>query len=108
MLTWTGPQLSGEAMEPVIGLCPQCGHAMKEGDETHYPGCPLITPHILYECGICDCYHPWEFCGDCRDDSNRFGSPEEYAEKLGVTPYDIEVRSMDERVQADLEGEWPG
>jgi hypothetical protein len=77
MLTWTGPQPKTPAVDP--------------------------ADLILFECGICDCYHPWEFAGDCRDDSNRFGSPEEYAAKMGVA--DVEVRSMDDRVQADLEGE---
>jgi hypothetical protein len=62
-------------------------------------------PIVMYECGICGCYHPWEFSGDCRDDENRFGSPEEYAEKLGINPIEVEVRGMDERVQADLDGE---
>jgi hypothetical protein len=59
------------------------------------------TTHTLYECGICDCYHPWSFDGDCRDDSNRYGSPEEYAEKMKVSPYEVEVRTMTERLAAD-------
>lgn len=25
-----------------------------------------------YRCGICDCYHPANWDGDCRDDSHRF------------------------------------
>ena len=61
-----------------------------------------MTKTIIYECGICSCYHPWDWDGDCREDENRFGDPEELAEKLGISPYDIEVRSMDERVAADL------
>jgi len=56
---------------------------------------------ILYECGICDCYHPWDFDGDCRDDSNRFGSPEEYAELEKIDPDSIEVRSMEDRIAED-------
>ena len=42
-----------------------------------------------------------EFAGDCRDDNNRYGAPEEYAARLGVTEWDIEVRSMEDRVEAD-------
>lgn len=61
---------------------------------------------IIYECGICDCYHPWEFDGDCRDDANRIElGPEEYVEKLGIDPDDIEIRSMQDRVDADIAGE---
>lgn len=57
---------------------------------------------ILYECGICGCYHPWDWSGDCRDDANRYGAPEDYAEKHGIEDSSsIEVRSMDERVEAD-------
>jgi len=26
----------------------------------------------FYQCGICSCYHPLEWDGDCRDDANRF------------------------------------
>lgn len=25
-----------------------------------------------YECGICGCWHPLDWDGDCRDDANRF------------------------------------
>lgn len=31
----------------------------------------------LEPCGSCICYHPVGFSGDCRDDSNRFASPED-------------------------------
>lgn len=58
--------------------------------------------YVIYECGICSCYHPWDFSGDCRDDSNRFGDPQEYAEKMGVSEFQVEVRMMDERVAADM------
>ena len=56
---------------------------------------------ILYECGICDCYHPWDWTGDCRDDANRYGSPEDYAAQHGVSVYYVEVRPMAERLKAD-------
>lgn len=59
------------------------------------------TKRVIYECGICDCYHRWGFAGDCRQDSERYGSPEEYAKAAHVSIYKIEVRSMDERVNAD-------
>lgn len=31
---------------------------------------------LFYNCGICDCYHPAEWNGDCRDDANRFAMDE--------------------------------
>ena len=55
----------------------------------------------LYECGICDHYHPWDFSGDCREDDNRFSSVEDYATKAGVDLWDIEIKTMGERVDAD-------
>lgn len=33
------------------------------------------------QCGCCTGYHLKTFNGDCRDDANRFGSPEEYVER---------------------------
>lgn len=29
-----------------------------------------------YHCGICECYHPAQWDGDCRDDNNRFALDE--------------------------------
>ena len=58
---------------------------------------------IIYECGICDMFHPWAWDGDCRDDANRF-FPDEYAIKLGIIEDALDVRSMDERVAMDLSG----
>jgi hypothetical protein len=55
----------------------------------------------IYECGICDHYHPWDFKGDCRDDSNRYGSPEEYAERMKYNPDLVEVLSMQDRINED-------
>ena len=57
--------------------------------------------HAIYECGICSCFHPWNWNGDCRNDANRYGSPEDYMERFHVSEKDIEVFSMDERVEAD-------
>jgi hypothetical protein len=60
--------------------------------------------NTIYECGICDCYHPWSWDGDCRDDVNRFGSPEEYAETKGITASDVTVKDWTARQIAD--GGW--
>ncbi len=57
--------------------------------------------HVLYECGICSSLHPWNWNGDCREDENRYGDEQDYAEKFNVAKFDIEVRSMDERLTAD-------
>ena len=61
--------------------------------------------YVIYECGICSCYHPWDWDGDCRDDANRYATPEDYMEAQGITEFqggklNLEVRSMDERVAA--------
>ena len=58
-------------------------------------------PNWIYECGGCGCYHPWEWQGDCRDDANRFGAPEDYEAKFPQHA-PVEVRSMDDRLVADL------
>lgn len=34
----------------------------------------LSAPPKFYQCGICGWYHPADFNGDCRDDSQRFTS----------------------------------
>lgn len=60
--------------------------------------------YIIYECGICSCYHPWHWSGDCREDYQRF-QPEEFAARIGVYPWDLEIRTMEERVKADAKGE---
>ena len=52
---------------------------------------------IYYECGICEALHPWEWSGDCREDAARYF--------LDTIKDDDEVRSMDERVEADARGE---
>lgn len=61
---------------------------------------PRPSP-IIYECDICSQYHPWEWEGDCRDDANRF-SPDEYAARLGVDEFDLDIRTFDGRIDADL------
>lgn len=63
----------------------------------------MSNVRILYECGICSCYHPWGFDGDCRDDNNRYGAPEDYEAKYSLGIGTCQVRSWEERVQADAE-----
>jgi len=41
----------------------------------------------FYDCGICECYHPAEWDGDCRDDENRF-HPGQLDDKYGVFGWD--------------------
>ena len=36
----------------------------------------------LSECGCCEQWHPKDFGGDCRDDANRFGTPEDFVDRL--------------------------
>jgi hypothetical protein len=47
--------------------------------------------HKLYACGQCGGYHPWTWYGDCREDANRYGGPEEYAEAKRISVYKVEV-----------------
>lgn len=60
-----------------------------------------MKKHIVYECGICSGIHPWDWNGDCREDANRFGGVDEYAERHGIAELDVEVRDWEERVIAD-------
>ncbi len=39
----------------------------------------------FYECGGCGAYHRADWNGDCREDENRFASPEQMAIRLGLT-----------------------
>lgn len=55
----------------------------------------MATGTIIYKCS-CGSYHPWNFDGDCRDDDNRYSSPEQYAEENDLDPDDIEVRAIDD------------
>ena len=36
-----------------------------------------MKPIKIQECGQCGCYHPQGYAGDCRDDSQRYASPED-------------------------------
>ena len=64
-----------------------------------------IKDTIIYECGICSCYHPWSWNGDCRDDVNRF-FPDEYAPFLGIDEFNLDIRDMTDRVEVDSRGEY--
>lgn len=35
----------------------------------------------LEECGSCGAYHRKDYWGDCRNDAQRFASPEDYLER---------------------------
>jgi hypothetical protein len=70
-------------------------------DDTNQPS----MPKKFYECGICDCLHPWDWNGDCRDDANRFASysgalPDP---RVPEVPKDAEILSWEDRQKADLE-----
>ena len=64
----------------------------------------MTGQRIIYECGICGAYHPWNWDGDCRDDAHRFAGPEEYAQIKHLSLMSIEIRSMEERIEADEAG----
>lgn len=64
---------------------------------------PVI--HIIYECGCCSHYHPWNWNGDCREDANRFADEYDYAERKGI-PHNlvlnlVEVRNLEEEENED-------
>ena len=54
-----------------------------------------MTKDQFYECGICECIHPWEWNGDCRDDENRL-----YYEDI---PDDATIFTWECRQEADKE-----
>lgn len=58
-------------------------------------------PHTLYRCGICECLHPWEWNGDCREDDYRYGDTQDYAEKHVVHERDIDVLGWGDRLEED-------
>lgn len=64
-----------------------------------------LEQHRLYECGICDSLHPWEWDGDCREDRNRYADEAEYCERNGldIPLHEIEVFSWEDRQAADKE-----
>jgi hypothetical protein len=46
----------------------------KPGDD--YLRLRVVERPELEECGSCGCYHPATFNGDCRDDANRYPTPD--------------------------------
>lgn len=62
---------------------------------------PIIAPHTLYECGICDSVHPWAFNSDCRDDTNRYADHKDYAERNNIPEDAVIIWPMDKRVDHD-------
>jgi hypothetical protein len=87
----------------------KCGNHLSqiavECGENDCEDCLSKRKPVLYECGSCGSYHPWEWNGDCRDDANRFSSPEEFLIRTGrATTHDsfsVEVRAMEERLAND-------
>ena len=53
---------------------------------------------VYYNCGICDHFHPWDWSGDCRDDTSRL-TYDDLDKKHGENGY--ELRSMKDRSAAD-------
>ena len=47
--------------------------------------------HCLADCGQCGGLHPYEFMGDCREDINRYGDANDYAQRNGVSVSEIEI-----------------
>ena len=52
----------------------------------------IVTPKF-YNCGICGCWHPAEWDGDCREDKNRFALDEIEA-KYGEEWEEVEMESL--------------
>ena len=51
---------------------------------------PANTVVLVVECGCCGCYHRTDFHGDCREDSERFASPEDAEERLGCSVEEVD------------------
>jgi hypothetical protein len=52
----------------------------------------------LIECGCCGYWHEDTFHGDCRDNSERYESPEDYARRNRITTKDIRVTELNGQV----------
>lgn len=59
--------------------------------------------HKLYECGICNNLHRWNWEGDCREDTERFGDEYDYAKRNGIDVELVDVWSWGARLEADVE-----
>jgi hypothetical protein len=51
------------------------------------------APVKVVQCGSCGGYHRLDFSGDCREDSERFASPEDAEERLGVPVEEVDPES---------------
>lgn len=50
----------------------------------------------FYECGICNCYHPADWDGDCRDDANRL-NPDDLDQKYGLSGWEeVDMPDVDD------------
>lgn len=56
---------------------------------------------VIYRCGICECCHPWNWNGDCREDANRYADAEDFAARNRVPVSEVEEREWEDRVEAD-------
>lgn len=95
--SWLGEYSNSAETEYAIDRKHSLDCAINTGKVSEIPD----TQIALYECGQCDCYHPWSWDGDCRDDANRFGSPEDYAERMGIDETCVIVYSAQDREDAD-------
>lgn len=86
--------------------CHECG---KDADKhtavmvlgNWFARCDEPEPVKVYECGICDHVHPWEFDGDCREDANRYAGYEDYAERHNMSSRAVMVLTWEDRQEAD-------
>lgn len=53
------------------------------------------SPPRYYECGCCNCYHPADWHGDCRDDAARFAMDELDAQHTAYGWIEVEMSEVD-------------
>jgi uncharacterized Zn finger protein len=65
-----------------------------------FPGPAVHTTykgkHYLVDCESCGGMHPYEFMGDCREEVNRYGSEQDYADRNGVSVNNLIVVPVEE------------
>ena len=64
-----------------------------------------IAEEYLKECGCCGCYHFKWFEQDCRDDTNRFGPPEDLVELWLQAPRLLEASRVVSRLLEEMTSE---
>jgi hypothetical protein len=63
--------------------------------------------YYFYRCGCCESYHPAQFSGDCRDDSNRLDA-DELDSRYGAFGWmEIEMRDADNYPVSDDANDYP-